>query len=385
MDGSGLVWDDELAEGVSAVKRQDVRKALGEYARPNSFFGIKHFILDIGLYSAAIAGVLFLEPMWAKVLCSIVAGLKLANLGTMGHDAAHGNLVGSRKANDIMGIICFMPCLYNYRLWNHDHHNLHHIQTNVNHLDSWVPLSKAQFDALPKFRQMLHRLYRSSYGLGFAPYYLIERWMPVRFIPNKGLPREMRASAWAHLALLTTFAAVFIGGLAAAPLYSNTSSVTAVLLGFVLPFYLWMTLFSFTVYIQHTHRKLPWFDGPVHKKASLAQEALSTTYNFPGWIKYLMHNVYDHAAHHVHPRVPFYHLTAATKRLNELAPETAVTEPFSFKRLHETLKTCRLYDFENHRWLDFDGKPTTGVLVTEAERAAMIEHGPGVMYAGAKA
>ena len=50
-----------------------------------------------------------------------------------------------------------------------------------------------------------------------------------------------------------------------------------------------------------------------------------------------------------------------------------------------TLKTCRLYDFENHRWLDFDGKPTTGVLVTEAERAAMIEHGPGVMYAGAKA
>jgi hypothetical protein len=26
----------------------------------------------------------------------------------------------------------------------------------------------------------------------------------------------------------------------------------------------------------------------------------------------------------------------------------------------DTMRRCKLYDFDNHRWLDFDGKPTTG-------------------------
>jgi omega-6 fatty acid desaturase (delta-12 desaturase) len=134
------------------------------------------------------------------------------------------------------------------------------------------------------------------------------------------------------------------------------------------------------VYIQHTHPRLPWFDGPVHRKAALAQEELSTTFEFPRWVKYLMHNVYDHAAHHVNPRVPFYHLGEATSKLNELAGARAIAEPFSFRRLHQTLKTCRLYDYENHRWLDFDGKPTTGSQITDAQRQAIRDHGPGHMY-----
>ena len=380
MDGSGVVQENESGAGLSNATRQEIKRALAAYATPNAREGVKHFVLDYVLYGAMIAGVLFLHPLWAKILCSILAGVKLTNLGSLGHEAAHGNLAGSRLANDIMGIAVFTPCMYNYRLWNHDHHQLHHIQTNVNHQDSWVPLSKAQYDALPGWRRWLHRLYRNDYGIGFAPYYLIERWMPVRFIPNNNLPKEYRASAWLHFAYLTTYGVLWLGFGAAAPLYSQTSSLTAILLGGVVPFYIWINMFALTVYVQHTHARLPWFDGPVHRKAMMPQEELSTTFEFPHWLNYLMHNVYDHAAHHVNPRVPFYHLSDATAKLNELAGPRAISEPFSFKRLHQTLKTCKLYDYENYRWLDFDGNPTTETQVTPEVTSAMRAYGPGAMY-----
>ena len=37
--------------------------------------------------------------------------------------------------------------------------------------------------------------------------------------------------------------------------------------------------------------------------------------------------------------------------------------PFSLPGLFETLRTCRLFDYENHRWLDWDGTPTTAPLL----------------------
>ncbi len=380
MDGAGAVSDTGSSLGLGRATPQEIKRALTAYSTPNAKEGVKHFVLDVVLYAACIAGVLFVGPLWAKILFGVLAGVKLANLGALGHEAAHGNLASSRLANDIMGVIVFTPCLYNYRLWQHDHHQLHHIHTNVNHQDSWVPLSKAQYDSLPAWHRALHRAYRNQWGLGFGLYYMIERWLPVRFIPSKGVPKEMRASAWRHFAYLTTYAALFIGGLAAAPLYSDTSSITAVVLGFVLPFYVWLSMFAFTVYIQHTHARLPWFDGPVHRKAMMAQEELATTFLFPHWLTYLMHNVYDHAAHHVAPRVPFYHLSDATRTLDEMAGPRAITEPFSFTRLHQTLKTCKLYDFEAYRWLDFDGAPTTDQQITDELKTAIKAFGPGNMY-----
>jgi len=39
--------------------------------------------------------------------------------------------------------------------------------------------------------------------------------------------------------------------------------------------------------------------------------------------------------------------------------EDVITEPFSFAGLRRTFRACQLYDYEQHRWLDFDGHPTS--------------------------
>jgi omega-6 fatty acid desaturase (delta-12 desaturase) len=374
--------DDYVAPGEStaAVSRWEVRRALAEYAPPSTPVGLAHFCTDIGLYAAAIAGVLFLEPLWLKIVCSIAAGVKISNLGTLAHDSAHGNLTASTRLNKLTAIIALLVCVKNYRLWCYDHHHIHHPYTNGDHPDAWTPMSKAKFDRLPLHRQWLERLYRSSYGMGLAPYYIIERWWQVKVFPRSFLPKRFRASAWRHFALLATYTAGFTALLAAAPLYSSTGSVTAVLLGLVLPFYIWMTFYSFTGYVLHTHARIPWIEGAFDRKTAMPPETLSLDLHFPAWVDFLSHNVYNHAAHHVNVRIPFYRLRDAQHKLNELAGHAAVIQPFSFRWLHETLRDCRLYDFEHNRWLDFNGRPTSATAVSDAQREAMVRHGPGTMF-----
>jgi hypothetical protein len=43
--------------------------------------------------------------------------------------------------------------------------------------------------------------------------------------------------------------------------------------------------------------------------------------------------------------------------------EEVLHEPFTIAGYLRTLRTCRLFDYEQHRWLDWDGTPTTGPLV----------------------
>ena len=341
----------------TVVPRDLVRRTLEPYVVLSAWKGWVAVATDMALYAVALAGVLFL-PLPLKVACSLLAGVKIANLAALGHEAAHGTLVRSGRGNHVLAVACLLPGLFNYRLWIYDHH-VHHAYTNGNHRDSWTPMSKAQFDALPAWRRALERLYRSPTGLGLAPYYIVERWLGVKLFPRAFLPARFRASAWRYFALVAAYWTVLMLVLATAPLYAPVGLVTALALGFALPFWVWMTMFSFTVYVQHTHPRIPWFEGPVDHQGAFPAETLSTHLIFPRWAGALTHNVYDHAAHHVTVRVPFYNLPEAQRALNALAGPTAVVDRFSLRWLARTMRACCLYDYARHRWLDFKGRPTS--------------------------
>ena len=68
----------------------------------------------------------------------------------------------------------------------------------------------------------------------------------------------------------------------------------------------------------------------------------------------------DHTAHHVNTRVPLHNLPACQKALEGVDP-SIIVHRLRWCGLLRTLSVCRgLYDYENHRWLDFSGRPTTG-------------------------
>jgi omega-6 fatty acid desaturase (delta-12 desaturase) len=46
-----------------------------------------------------------------------------------------------------------------------------------------------------------------------------------------------------------------------------------------------------------------------------------------------------------------------------------VSRRFTFGLFWDTLRRCKLYDYERHRWLDFDGQPTSEPILRRAVAA----------------
>src|SRR5690606_23058458 len=164
--------------------RAELHARIAPYARANSFQGYKSFAIDIALYAAGIAGVLFFESLVGKIAAGLLAGLALVNLGSLSHEAAHRSMVKSRLGNKLIAVIAFTVTLFNYRLWIYDHHVLHHGRTNVKGNNFLSPLTLADYRKMSRFRRALYRAYHSESGAGILLYFLLERWPGVHFYPG---------------------------------------------------------------------------------------------------------------------------------------------------------------------------------------------------------
>jgi omega-6 fatty acid desaturase (delta-12 desaturase) len=79
----------------------------------------------------------------------------------------------------------------------------------------------------------------------------------------------------------------------------------------------------------------------------------------------------EHTAHHVDTRVPLYNLADAQRAVEAAyGEENVIVERFTFAGVARTFGACQLYDYEAHRWLSFDGRPTTEPRALAAEAAA---------------
>ncbi len=347
---------------MSELDRRDVIREIAPYAQSSTAYGLALFVYDFGLYWAAIVGALLLPSIWLQIAASIFAGVKIGNLLTIAHDAAHGSLVKGKRLNWLLGVLAFLPCLYSYRMWVFDHHILHHARTNNDHKDTYTPFSKDQFDALPKWRQLLERFYRRANPVSFGVYYIVERWSKAKLFPHSKLPRSMRPSAWLHFVFVATFTATYVVVLLLAPMYSNNGPLMALFLGLFLPFFTFMALASFILWGMHTHPDVGWYrnDEP-DSDLKKAGELVSVQMVFPRWISWLLHDVMDHPVHHLYPAIPCYRLHDAQARYNVLLGERAVVAKATPANVMDTMRRCKLYDFDNDRWLDFDGRPTSGL------------------------
>jgi omega-6 fatty acid desaturase (delta-12 desaturase) len=354
---------------IAAPSAKEVRKALSEYATPVTSAGLIIFVIDIVSYIAAIAAVLFVPWLAVKIIAGIFAGAKMANLATLGHDAAHNILTKSRLLNKWIAIASFTPGLFNYRLWIYDHHNLHHHNTNELHPDSYTPLSVLEYQKLTAWQQFKYRFYRSTSLWSFGIYYIFERWWQVKLFPRNRMPKHVQRAAWPHTIYLVIYFFGFIALLINAPLYSQTSAITAIFCGFLIPFYIFQSFFAFTVFVQHTHPRVIWFNSKPDRNAEGRQDYISVQLKFPKFLSLLMHHVYDHAAHHAHIGIPCYKLPEAQEKLNLLIGEQAVSECFTFAWLREVKSHCKLYDYDNQQWLDFEGKVSKLVMNTSPNEA----------------
>ncbi len=161
----------------------DLRQALRPFRMKYNGFAVYLFLADFAMYAAATALAASPAPVVLRVFAGFCAGVLLAVLFVIGHDACHGSFTSRTRLNKMLGRIAFLPTMTPYSTWELSHNLTHHVYTNLKPYDHiWRPLSRAEYESLPPWRRKLERIYR--HPLGLALYYPVEIWWKRLFFPS---------------------------------------------------------------------------------------------------------------------------------------------------------------------------------------------------------
>jgi len=347
---------------MDVYEHDELRKALKEYTTQSSPLAILILSIDIILYVGLVAGAVILDNLLLKALCAAGAGLAVGAIFVVGHDAVHHSYTSRKWMNVVIGRIALLPVLHNYSLWQIAHNRMHHIYTNLKGHNSWSPLSRHEYDSLPAWRKVLEHIYRIPLGLGI--YYLVERWWKDKFFPTRRVVPEMERKYWWDFALVFVYLILFLTVLGyIGTRLPGSSALSAIVWGFVIPFVVWNYLMGSAVFLQHTNPGVPWFDKIEDLDLLRGQEEVTVYVRFPRWYGLISHDIMEHTAHHVHPKIPLYRLRAAQARLADMLGNHLVVEKFTPLYLIRTMARCKLYDYKLHKWQDFNGLNTTECIL----------------------
>jgi len=116
--------------------------------------------------------------------------------------------------------------------------------------------------------------------------------------------------------------------------------------------------------------------GDVDRNAEGRTELLSVHLVVPRPMGWFYHDTFAHPVHHLHPKIPCYHVYRAQTHLDRRLGSAAVVSKFGIAWLLDTTRRCKLYDWDRHRWLRFDGTPTTEPIAAVRQGdCRRLEHG----------
>jgi omega-6 fatty acid desaturase (delta-12 desaturase) len=328
------------------------------------------FALDGASYAGCLAGTVLSEPFVLKLLFSSLAGLFITRLFVLAHDACHGSFLTSRFLNRLVGRLGFLPSLTPYNLWELGHNTIHHNYTNLKGRDYvWTPFSKSEFDSLPAVRRQLERIYRGCFGHGL--YYLVEIWWKKMMRPEKRLSTVHRRFDTRDRMLVIAYGVFWCGLACTAALFTGQSSALILALAVLLPFMIWNELMGFLIFLHHTHPGVAWFDKRSEWKSRSVQLEQAVHVAFPRAVDELFHHIMDHTAHHVDPTIPLNRLHRVQTILETTYPDDIPVDAFSWRYFGRCIAVCKLYDYDRHCWLDFEGNITARVNLSHPRGAEM--------------
>ncbi len=331
----------------------DVRAVIPEtcYRRPTAA-ARRALLQAVALYLAPVIGLAFTDRWWALLVLWPLAGLGVAGLFVLGHDASHGALVESRRANRLIARLCMAPSVHVEAAWDLGHNRIHHGYTTRQGFDFvWHPSTVEGYRDLGRTARLLHRFEWSWAGSG--AYYLRVVWWQKMWRINPAGKRH-DAIVRDKLALGAALSAVIIlaavaGGLTGGPIVAAWMPVKL----FVVPFLVFVQVIGWTVYVHHIAPDIRWWTRRDWSQFQGQMES-TTIVRMPAVVNRLwFHNIFVHVPHHVDARIPFHQLPAAAAAIAESYPDTVRSSRMSLGDYVRATRACKLYDFDAGDWLPY--------------------------------
>lgn len=239
------------------------------------------------------------ETYWLTLLLTLPAAAFTVRLFIIQHDCGHRSFFRSRRLNDLVGFAIGVVTLTPHAYWRQAH-NIHHAtcgNLDQRGIGDISLLSVTEYHALPRWRRLAYRIYRSPVillGLGPLYVFVVKYRLPLDLIRRQ--PRLLAGVMATNLAIAGLFAAL------------GTSFGFANLLSIQVP----VVLLSATAgvwlfYVQHQFEKTYWRDDAVwdfHEASVMA----SSYYDLPQPLRWFSGDIGLHHLHHLSCRIPNYRL-----------------------------------------------------------------------------
>jgi omega-6 fatty acid desaturase (delta-12 desaturase) len=324
------------------------KEALACYSKPRLGRSMLDLTTSVVPYLALVAAIFVTQriSLVLSLLLVLPASGFLLRVFIVFHDCAHGSLLRSRRANDLLGgalgLLVWLP----FRCWQHEHAVHHATAGDLERrgVGDITTLTVAEYQALPRMRRLAYRLFRNPavmFGLGW----LLVLVLKPRFVPHGARPRVRNSVLKTNLAL-----AVITAGLCIAVGWR------AYLLAQVPIFLVAGAVGVWLFYVQHQFEDTYWQE---HADWRYDQAALhgSSYLKLPRVLQFFTGNIGFHHVHHLSVGIPNYNLQEAHDNTERLRTVPELT-------LLDALRATRLKLWDGHR----------GKLVTFREAQLEPEH-----------
>jgi len=288
------------------VEGKDLIIATRTYAQEQRAKSWMHLGVATFVTAAFYFGVFYFDPIWAKFILGVFAGLALVRMFILYHDHQHKTILNKSYGADAFFAVFGVFMLSPPSIWkrSHDHHHKHNSKLYTSSIGSFPIVTVAKYKTLTKAEKFMYLFIRHPVAIGMGYLFVFIIGMCLNsFISNRGRHWDSLITLVVH-AILGWATWFFFGW-------------QGLVFGFFLPYIVTFALGSYMFYAQHNFPGTVFADkdGWTYLKAALASSSYMRMNPVMQWFT---GNIGFHHIHHLNAHIPFYRLPEAFKGIPEL-------------------------------------------------------------------
>jgi acyl-lipid omega-6 desaturase (Delta-12 desaturase) len=332
------------AQGSEAHTAESLMALVSPYGAPIIAKSVCQLATSIGLFLLANASTYWsLRVSYFLTLAlAIPTGALLVRVFIVQHDCGHGAFFVSRRANNLVGVLCSLMTFTPYANWRRQHAGHHGNWNNLDRRASGADIYSAcltvnEYRDLAPWDRVLYRLSRHAiFANLLLPPLIFLGLYRVPFDTPVSWGRERRSVYWTNFGLL-----ILVGSLGLLLGFEHVLLVQAPIIAVASIIGVWL----FTA--QHRFETVRWMRQSDWNFTAASLEG-SSFLRLPRVLQWFTGNIGFHHIHHLDPRVPNY-------RLEECCKAVPALQAVPAQSLSSGLRALRLalWDEEGRRMIGF--------------------------------